>query len=358
MARDYTAYDGYPDNQWWAAAASSEVGDKPLGRVLLEQPVVIFRPAPGEVAILEDRCSHRQVPLSFGSVVEGAVQCNYHGLRFGADGRCVFAPGMASPPRAADIRGFPVAERHGYIWVWFGSMAPDPALIPDYSWQTSAEYRGKITHTAIGCSYLLGLENVLDLSHFSYLHPTSVGSAGYADIEPETWLEDGEVRCVRVVEKLTPSALFRPLTKAPTVTLTDALRWKGPSYMFLTTTVAAYDGVFNMRGLAPYTPEHRGSHHHWFSHFVDFPIDEAAAEMIAKVAWQAIGEDRVVLEANQQRIDNGMARNPVMLPGDKAPNLMRQLHRDLITRSGLYAPDKAWRAELDRTSRLATVAPA
>ncbi len=142
------------------------------------------------------------------------------------------------------------------------------------------------------------------------------------------------------------------------MTLTDALRWKGPSYMFLTTTVAAYDGVFNMRGLAPYTPEHRGSHHHWFSHFVDFPIDEAAAEMIAKVAWQAIGEDRVVLEANQQRIDNGMARNPVMLPGDKAPNLMRQLHRDLITRSGLYAPDKAWRAELDRTSRLATVAPA
>jgi vanillate O-demethylase monooxygenase subunit len=352
MQPRYTAYDGYPDNQWWVAAASAEVGDKPLARLLLEQPVVIWRPGPGEVAVLEDRCSHRQIPLSFGVQVGRALQCNYHGLRFGRDGRCVLAPGMKAPTPAMNIQSYPAVERDGYVWVWFGSKAPDHSLIPDYSWQVSGEYSGKIGYASIGCSYLLGLENVLDTSHFAFLHPNSVGSAAYADTPMATWIEGPEVVSRRRVENLAPSLLFNKLTQSPTVTLTDEMRWRGPSYMWLTTTVEAPDGVFRMRGLAPYTPERRDSHHHWFSHFCDFPLSDEQQGIITKVAGMAIEEDRVVLVANQQRIDSGYAREPVMLPGDKAAVRMRMLNRELIETAGLYDPAKAWRPEPAREPAL------
>jgi len=111
MTPRYTAYDGYPDNQWWVAAHADEVADKPLGRTLLEQAVVIFRPKPGEIAVLEDRCPHRQIPLSLGVRVGEALQCSYHGLRFGADGRCLFAPGLPTPPDVLNVRSYPAAER-------------------------------------------------------------------------------------------------------------------------------------------------------------------------------------------------------------------------------------------------------
>ena len=337
MAR-YTAYDGYPDNQWWVAAHSGEVGDKPLARVLLEQSVVIFRPGPGRVAILEDRCSHRQIPLSLGVQVGEAIQCNYHGLRFGGDGRCVFAPGLETPPEVANIRAFPAVERDGYIWAWFGSAEPDHSLIPNYSWQVSPEYSGKIGYASIGCSYLLGLENVLDTSHFAYLHTNSVGSAGYAEVPMETWLDNDDVVSRRRVANLKPSALFNKLTASPTVTLTDEMRWRGPSYMWLTTTVEAPEGRFVMRGLAPYTPERRNSHHHWYSHFCDFPLTPEQQGVISRVAGQAIEEDRVVLVINQDRIDSGEALDPVLLPGDRAAMLMRRQNRKLLQRTGLYQP--------------------
>lgn len=336
MSTRYTAYDGYPDNQWWVAAHSGEVTDKPLARTLLEQACVIYRPAPGQVAVLEDRCPHRQVPLSLGSLVEGSLQCNYHGLRFGTDGRCVHAPGIARPPAALSVRSYPVIERDGYIWAWFGSGPPDESLIPDYSWQVSPEWTGRIGYALIGCSYLLGMENVLDTSHFAYLHPKSVGSSGYADAPFESWVEDGVVVSRRRVEGIKPSGLFNRLTNAATVTLTDEMRWQAPCYLRLQTTVEAPDATFRMRGLAPYTPERRGAHHHWFAHFCDFPLSVEQQDAITRVAHEAIDEDRTVLEVNQSRIDDGTAREPVMLPGDKAAILMRRLNRDFLARVGRY----------------------
>ena len=334
----YTSFDGYPDNQWWVAAASFKVEKKPLARILLEQSVLIYRPTPDSVAILEDRCPHRQVPLSLGKQIGSEIQCTYHGLRFGGDGTCTFAPGTNRPLPAANIISYPCVERHGYIWVWFGSKQPREELIPDYSYQTSPEFSGKVGYSNIGCSYLLGIENVLDTSHFGFLHTNSVGSAGYEKGKKEVTVVDGEVHSIRRVDDLKPSGLFDSFTEAETISQVDVMRWQGPSYMFLKNEVTAPERTFHMRGLAPYTPEHRNTHHHWFAHFVDFPMPPEAAAKIREMALLAIEEDKAVLEANQHRIDSGEALDPVMLPEDKAPVLMRRLNSEMLQREGVYQP--------------------
>src|SRR6185437_13083032 len=69
---------------WYVACTSAELGEQPLARMVLGVPLVLFR-GPAASALL-DRCPHRNVPLSLGSVDHGELKCRYHGWRFNAGG--------------------------------------------------------------------------------------------------------------------------------------------------------------------------------------------------------------------------------------------------------------------------------
>ena len=86
-------------NAWYAAAYSDElVAGKPLGCVLLGEPVVLYRRADGAPAALEDRCVHRSLPLSMGRVRGDVLECGYHGLQYDCEGTCVRIPGQSTIP--------------------------------------------------------------------------------------------------------------------------------------------------------------------------------------------------------------------------------------------------------------------
>ena len=78
----------YARNQWYAAAVAAELTDQLLARTILAEPIRMYRTTDGQGAALEDRCSHRNVPLSLGKRIGDRVQCPYHGLEFGAGGAC------------------------------------------------------------------------------------------------------------------------------------------------------------------------------------------------------------------------------------------------------------------------------
>jgi len=86
---------------WYAAALSSELSAaRPLGRVIFETPLVLWRAGDGRAVALEDRCAHRGAPLSEGVVVGGVLGCPYHGWTYDAVGRCAGVPsqGESTPP--------------------------------------------------------------------------------------------------------------------------------------------------------------------------------------------------------------------------------------------------------------------
>ena len=117
-------------NQWYAAAWLSELGETPLARRILDEPVVLFRDAAGAIAALADRCQHRLVPLSMGTVTARGLQCGYHGMTFDGAGRCVHIPGQAMIPPRAVVRSYPLAERYGIAFIWMGEAdKADPAML-------------------------------------------------------------------------------------------------------------------------------------------------------------------------------------------------------------------------------------
>jgi vanillate O-demethylase monooxygenase subunit len=75
-----------------------------------------------------------------------------------------------------EIRSYPVEERHGFIWVWPGDKAlADAALIPQLPWHGNPEwaYGGGMFH--IQADYRLMIDNLMDLTHETYVHASSIG---------------------------------------------------------------------------------------------------------------------------------------------------------------------------------------
>lgn len=162
----------YPLNCWYVAATSDEVGRGLLGRTVLGQPVLFYRLRSGAVAALEDRCPHRSLPLSYGTLSDDEVVCGYHGMAFGPDGGCVRVPSQENVPYGARARSFPVREEPPFVWIWMGhpatSTLSDPPAVPwlrDADWATFGET------LQVEANYLLLHENALDLTHFPHVHP-------------------------------------------------------------------------------------------------------------------------------------------------------------------------------------------
>src|SRR5258706_13861478 len=71
---------------WYVAAWPNEVAPgEILARTVCGQPMVFFRPGEGRIAALEDRCCHRQMPLSQGWLEGANLRCGYHGMLFNGD---------------------------------------------------------------------------------------------------------------------------------------------------------------------------------------------------------------------------------------------------------------------------------
>ena len=122
-------------NGWYAAIWANDLKDRPVGRIFLNDKVVLFRNASGEVAALEDCCCHRAAPLSKGELSGDYLMCGYHGLKFDIKGQCVEVPGQSMIPRGAKVRSYPVHEKWGVVWIWMGEPAKaDAEKIPNLHW--------------------------------------------------------------------------------------------------------------------------------------------------------------------------------------------------------------------------------
>jgi phenylpropionate dioxygenase-like ring-hydroxylating dioxygenase large terminal subunit len=157
-----------PEN-WFIAARSDQVRRRPVRRIILERPIVLFRDANGGVSALEDRCPHKHVALSLGRIVGDSIECPYHGLCFNGDGRCTAQPARApnEPLFSKRVPHFHVVEQDDWIWVYLGTNPAPPQpprheKTPGYGWFE--------LHNVMAAPMDLVLDNGLDCSHTGIVH--------------------------------------------------------------------------------------------------------------------------------------------------------------------------------------------
>jgi phenylpropionate dioxygenase-like ring-hydroxylating dioxygenase large terminal subunit len=177
----------HPRGAWYMAGWDDDLAPGALHAIsILGEPLVLFRTS-GGIAAFEDRCPHRAAPLSLGRCEGETLRCMYHGVRFAADGSCVEIPGQDTLPAQLKVRIYPAAERHSALWVWMGDPAlADDATIPpfvghrDPAWALGT---GRVDYDAPA---RLIHDNLLDLTHISYVHAESF--AGGSQASADGWL--------------------------------------------------------------------------------------------------------------------------------------------------------------------------
>jgi phenylpropionate dioxygenase-like ring-hydroxylating dioxygenase large terminal subunit len=328
---------------WYIAAMANEVGRTPLGRILLDEPVVLYRTENGTPVALEDRCAHRRVPLSHGELVGDAVQCPYHGFQFAASGVCVRVPGLADSaiPSAAKVRAFPVVQRHGFVWIWMGvATQADPALISDFHTNDDPAWATTGAHMHCAAEYRLFVDNLLDLSHVAFIHK---GTIGTDDSSAEMRLDRGPgfVRFTRAaIDVATPPHNVRQ-GFGPRCDLTKVMTFLPPGHVTIEVTTterleASTMGTpkcMHILIINAMTPERAGSCHYFWATTRDFQIDDpAVTAFFHQVTMQAFTEDLGVLALQQAAIDRAPDAPIVSVPGDAGGIAARRLLDELIAR--------------------------
>ena len=105
-------------NQWYPVLESRKLRGRPLGIKRLGQEMVLWRDQAGRARAALDRCPHRGARPSHGQVIDGELQCPWHGFRFGADGACRLMPCEgrdASIPSGMRLDLVPAQEAHGLL---------------------------------------------------------------------------------------------------------------------------------------------------------------------------------------------------------------------------------------------------
>ncbi len=99
--------------------------NRPYSFSLYDEPLVLFRNQDGKLVCLTDRCPHRAAKLSDGQIIDGKIECLYHGWQFGTDGQCLHIPQLptdAKIPITSFVQSYPVVERQGMVWIWAGKL--------------------------------------------------------------------------------------------------------------------------------------------------------------------------------------------------------------------------------------------
>jgi phenylpropionate dioxygenase-like ring-hydroxylating dioxygenase large terminal subunit len=159
-------------HHWFIACRSGALRDRPLGITLQGVPLALFRDAGRRPGALEDRCPHRNAPLTAGRVRGGQLECAYHGWRYDAGGACQAVPGLAAPPgaRASCATAYPCLELDGYVWV-YSTPGVDPRRPPfRFPLLEDPSYTTVHREFQVRSTLLAALENTLDVPHTAFLH--------------------------------------------------------------------------------------------------------------------------------------------------------------------------------------------
>ncbi len=315
----------YPLNAWYAAAYDVELQRCLLPRTICNRKMVFYRLQDGSPAALEDACWHRLLPLSMGRLDGDEVVCGYHGLVFNAEGRCTHMPSQETLNPSACVRSFPVLIKHRFVWVWPGDAAlADPALVPDLHWNDHPAWTGDGKRIGVKCDYRLVIDNLMDLTHETFVHGASIGDRAVAEAPFVATHGERFATVTRWMLGITPPPFWAAQIRhargyTGPVDRWQIIRFEAPCTVAIDVGVAVAgsgavpsDGHSGDRSqgvngyvLNTITPETDGSCHYFWAFARNYCLNEQRITHELREGVAGIfGEDEAILEAQQRAIDD------------------------------------------------------
>ena len=339
-------------NAWYVACMPDDFQDKPLGRKICGESMVFYRGVQGQAVALEDFCPHRGAPLSLGFVKDGNLVCGYHGLEMGCEGKTIAMPGQRVRGFPA-IRSFPVVVRYGFVWVWPGQAdKASEDLIPKFEFfdNPAWAYGGGLYH--IACDYRLMVDNLMDLTHETYVHASTIGQKEIDEVPCVTKTEGDHVTTSRFMENITAPPFWKMALRGNK--LADDVpvdRWQichftPPSHVMIEVGVAhaghgGYHAPDNLKAYSVVvdfiTPETETSIWYFWGMARKFqPQDAALTASIREGQGKIFSEDLQMLELQQKNLLAHPARELLKLNIDAGGVQSRRVIDRLLAKEAAH----------------------
>ena len=331
---------------WYAAGWSRDLRAAEITAImLLGEALALYRGANGKLVALEDRCCHRLAPLSKGEIEGNDLRCMDHGLKFDGAGRCIEIPGQNAIPAQARVRSYPIVEKHSIAWIWMGEPRnADESLIPDFVGVDDPNWAMLPGHLDFDAHYMLINDNLLDMSHLSFVHRKSFGlGSTFSEIRATVTRIERGLKVQRwAVDQPVPRYLSDVLSPDMRLDLWTSYDFLVPG-IFLLNARYYPTGVAARCGDKPPTDEPL---HQEFTCQAVSPLTEKTSRYFfangpwARVAhlkqffldfsYMAFNEDKAIIEAQQRVIAQAPDRPMLPTTLDAGPSRFRVLMEKMI----------------------------
>lgn len=316
-------------NQWYAIAETKEIKPgklTPLRRV--GENLVLWRDNAGQLACMLDLCPHRGAALSGGKIVNGCIECPFHGFQYDREGQGKYIPanGIKAPvPQVFRVQTHTVREEHGFVWLWYGEKRESYPPLPFFDdLDDSFVYGSVAVHWR--SHYTRSIENQLDVSHLPFVHKNTIGRGNrtlvngpYVTLENDTisvWVDN------RVDDGTPPT---KP-TKMPMPMRPPLLIFKFPNIwqnrlgddFRIVAAFAPIDDENSMVYVRSYQRVKRPTRLYWWM-----------AQLTSQFNRVVLREDQRVVETQRPKIA-GLDIGERFIPGDRPIALFLIHRRELI----------------------------
>jgi len=207
----------YLKNAWYVAAWSDEIGRQLFRRLIMNDPILLYRKEDGSAVAMSNRCAHRFAPLHLGKLEGDAVSCPYHGLRYNSSGHCILNPnGNQRVPTGARLKVYPTIERYGAVWIWPGDPdQADSGLIPNLSFMEDHVSYAPVTGAMhVRANYRLIIDNLVDSAHVSTVHHDTLACESFLRATADVKVEGNTIWANLNCPPGMPSPIWRQLWEA------------------------------------------------------------------------------------------------------------------------------------------------
>ncbi len=338
----------YLQNAWYCIGWANELENGPIGRTVLEKPMVAFKTHAGELVALGGACPHRFAPLAQGKVGDHTIACPYHGLVFDTSGQCVRNPhgpkGQGIIPPNAKVPKYAVMEKFNAIWVWPGDIEKaNYDALGFFDWTCSDEYAGFYGRLRVRANYQLVIDNLLDLTHGPYLHPSTLAAENTVEMVPEFDFktdDDNTIHSNYTFRNAPAAPLTMPVWGDNPADLYSNIRWRPASILeldiVLATPGAGIDDKkrFHQPSYHFITPINDLETNYFYASGRNLMLDdEEVAAHLQKTAEHAFGqEDEPMIRAVQEMMGTPdlMSLKPAVLASDISAMQARRVLKKMI----------------------------
>lgn len=315
-------------NMWYAVLDSNEVKPgKPYAFKRLGEELVFWRNRENKVVVMRDRCPHRSAKLSPGKIVDGNIQCHFHGFQFDSEGTCQLIPanGRNGPkPKIFQCWPLPAQEAHGMIWVWYGEPRREYPPLPFFDDLDGFVYA--TSPVAWNVHYTRAIEGMLDVSHLPFVHANTIGrGSGTLVNGPYTTLEDHKLRVWISNQPDEGLPAIKP-SQVPPPNRPPDLWFNFPNIW----QIYLNENIRNVVMSAPMDDENSVLYVRTYQNMVKLPLIGKTISRISNLFNRLVLSEDYAITVTQNPKKSDLNIGERFIPGDRPIALYLQHRRDLI----------------------------